>query len=145
MERIRLRGPPCSSSSTNDILGGMYELRIESVFHATHALRLYDGSLEEPHAHDWRVFVEIAAETLDAIEVVMDFHALEAIVRDATADLEGTDLNAHAAFEGINPSAERVAERLHARIAPSMPENITRLRVTVTEAQGCRASYSRSN
>ena len=31
----------------------MHAIRIERVFHASHALKLYDGAMEEPHAHDW--------------------------------------------------------------------------------------------
>ncbi len=119
----------------------MYELRIERVFHAAHALRLYDGSMETSHAHDWRTLVEIESETLDAIEVVMDFHELERVVGDATGALDQADLNAHPAFAGLNPSAERVAEHLYKVIAPGVPAPARLVRVTVTEAPGCRASY----
>ena len=119
----------------------MYELRIERVFSASHALRLYDGSLEEPHAHDWRVLVYVAAEVLDAFEVVMDFHELERIVNGVLGPLDGADFNTHAAFDGVNPTAERVAEHVFKAIAPQLPEPVKLTKVTVTEAPGCRASY----
>jgi 6-pyruvoyl-tetrahydropterin synthase len=120
----------------------MYELRIERVIHATHAIRLYDGSLEEPHAHDWAVFVYVASAELDAIEVVMDFHELEAIVDGVLAPLSGADFNAHEAFAEVNPTAERVAEHIYKAIAAELPDRVTLSKVTVTEAPGCRATYS---
>lgn len=119
----------------------MYELRIERVFTASHALRLYDGSMEESHTHDWRVFVHITAPKLDAIEVVMDFHELERIVGETLKPLDGTSLNDVPIFAGVNPSAERVVEHIYKAIAPRLPRGVTLAKVTITEAPGCRASY----
>lgn len=121
----------------------MYELRIERVVHATHAIRLYDGSLEEPHAHDWDVFVYVAAAELDAIEVVMDFHELERIVDGVLDPLRDADFNTHEAFAGVNPTAERVAEHIYNAIEPELPKRVGLKRVTVTESPGCRATYSK--
>jgi 6-pyruvoyltetrahydropterin/6-carboxytetrahydropterin synthase len=119
----------------------MYELRIERVFHADHAIRLYDGSLEPQHAHDWRTFAHITAERLDAIEVVMDFHELETIVDAALAPLRGTTLNVLPIFAKVNPTAERVAEHIYRQIAPKLPAGVKLSRLTVTESPGCQASF----
>lgn len=120
----------------------MYELEIERVFHAGHALRLYDGEMEEVHEHDWHVYVHVAAEKLDAIEVVMDFHELEKIVDGVINPLHERTLNEHDAFADVNPSAERVAEHIFKGIAPQLPKHVRLTRVTVTEAPGCKASYT---
>lgn len=119
----------------------MYELRIERVVHATHAIRLYDGSLEEPHAHDWEFFVRVASDGLDTIEVVMDFHELERIVDGVLSPLRDADFNEHAMFADVNPTAERVAELVYKAIGPQLSDGVRLTRVTVTEAPGCRASY----
>ena len=121
----------------------MHEIRIERRFNATHALRLYDGTMEPTHGHDWDVFIHVSAETLDAMETVMDFHELERIAAAVVGELDGTHLNDLDAFATTNPSAERVAEHLYRRIAGQLPEpdRVTLSRVTVTEAPGCRASY----
>ncbi len=119
----------------------MYELQVERVFHAAHALRLYDGVMEESHAHDWRVFVHVAAEKLDAIDVVMDFHELERIIDQAIGPLDGMSLNEVEALAKVNPSAERVAEHIGRAIAADLPDHVRLTRLTVTEAPGCRASY----
>lgn len=119
----------------------MHEIEIERVFHAGHALRLYDGTMETPHEHDWRTFIAVASDELDAIEVVMDFHELERIVDEVLGELDGRSLNEVDAFAKVNPSAERVAEHIYRRIAAVLPQGVTLRRVTVTEAPGCRASY----
>jgi 6-pyruvoyltetrahydropterin/6-carboxytetrahydropterin synthase len=121
----------------------MYELRIERDFTAGHALKLYDGTMEPMHEHVWRVLVHVQAAELDAMEVVMDFHALETIVGDVLRPLDGTRLNDVEAFAAVNPSAERVAEHIYKAIAPRLPEYVNLTCVTVTEAPGCRASFWR--
>ena len=109
----------------------MFELRIEQKFFASHALRLYDGSREPVHAHDWRVVVEVRSEKLDGIDVVMDFHALEGVVGGVLEGLRGRDLNEHPAFAAANPSAERVAEHVYREVAGAMPKGVVLRRVTV--------------
>ena len=123
----------------------MHELRIERVFHAEHAIRLYDGSLEPLHPHDWCTLVYVTAGRLDAIEVVMDFHELERIVEAVLAPLHNRSLNDLPFFAAVNPTAERVAEHLFNQIAPELPKAVALAKVTVTEAPGCRASYLGSN
>lgn len=119
----------------------MYEIEIQKVFHATHALKLYDGTMEEPHAHDWHTWVVVQADSLDPIEVVMDFHELENIVEGVIKPLQNTDLNKVALLDGFNPSAERIVERIYLAIEPQLPEQVQLVSVTVTEAPGCKATY----
>ena len=122
----------------------MFELRIERRFFASHALRLYDGSFEPPHAHDWRVEVVVRAAKLDAIDVAIDFHELERIVAAALDPLRDTHLNDQPVFTGKNPSAERVAEHIHAAVASKLPEGVELVSATITEAPGCRATFRSS-
>ena len=119
----------------------MYEIQIERLFRAGHSLRLYDGAMEPVHEHDWLTVVRLQAAKLDAIEVVMDFHELEKIVAQALSPLEGRVLNELEIFRGVNTSAERVVEHIYKAIAPRLPRGVKLARVTVTEAEGCRASY----
>ena len=118
-----------------------YELIIERVFTATHALRLYDGTLEEPHAHDWRVVVTIGSDELDEIDVVVDFHSLERWLDEVIEPMRGVDLNEQPWFAARNPSAERVAKHISDELEPRLPEPVSLLGVAVTEAPGCVAVY----
>jgi 6-pyruvoyltetrahydropterin/6-carboxytetrahydropterin synthase len=121
----------------------MYQIRTDRVFSAAHALRLPDGTLEPLHGHDWQVSVTVAADRLDAMQCVMDFHELERIVDAVLDPWRNAHLNDCRPFrEGeLNPSAERVAETIAHQVADELPEQVALVRVEVGEAPGCTAIY----
>ncbi len=121
----------------------MHEISVTATFKASHAIRLYDGSLEPLHEHDWRVCVTVASEKLDAIDCVMDFHELEAIVGRAVDPFRDGNLNGTAPFKGsqLNPAAERFAEHLAEAISSSLPKRVQLVSVAVTEAPECIAVF----
>ena len=86
-----------------------FEIRTVRTFSAAHQLRLYDGSLEPVHGHNWRVEVTVSAPELDSIGVVMDFHELERLVDEIVRPMHNRHLNELAAFSEVNSSAENVA------------------------------------
>ncbi len=86
-----------------------YLIRTTRRFSAAHSLKLYDGSLEPIHGHNWRATVTVAADQLDAIGVVMDFHELERLVDALVTPMHNRHLNELPAFATLNPSAENVA------------------------------------
>ena len=57
-----------------------FQITVTRRFSAAHQLRLYDGSLEPLHGHNWVVRVAVESRKLDAIGVVMDFHELERLL-----------------------------------------------------------------
>lgn len=87
----------------------MFEISTTREFAAAHQLRLYDGSLEPVHGHNWRVRVVVAAEKLDSVGLVMDFHELERRVDEILRPMHNRHLNELPAFAELNPSAENVA------------------------------------
>lgn len=87
----------------------MYELTTTATFAAAHQLRLYDGSLEPLHGHNWRVEVCVTAQRLDAIGVVMDFHDLERRLKRVIDLLHNRHLNDLPSFAALNPTTEHVA------------------------------------
>lgn len=100
----------------------MFEISTTRRFSAAHQLRLYDGSMEPLHGHNWRVRVTVSAPQLDPIGVVMDFHALERLVDQIIQPWHNGHLNETEAFRDLNPTAENVgvviagALRLPARV-----------------------------
>jgi 6-pyruvoyltetrahydropterin/6-carboxytetrahydropterin synthase len=114
-----------------------FEITIRRDFSASHQLRLYDGSLEPLHGHNWRVEVTVAAEKLDQIGVVMDFHELQRIVDEIVTPIHNRHLNDLPAFAKLNPSAENVA--LH--IAQSLASRVKVQSVQVWETPDCRAAW----
>lgn len=127
----------------------MYEITVSRVFSAAHAIRLYDGSTEPLHGHNWTVEVSARANQLDQIDVVMDFHLLEKILDDLVAQVHNQNLNEIEPFasssEGehpkANPTAERVASWLGTQIAEALPPHVSLASVRIGEAPGCVATY----
>ena len=118
-----------------------FEISTTRSFSAAHALRLYDGSTEPVHGHNWRVKVTVAAEKLDAIGVVMDFHELERLVDLVLAPLHNRHLNDLPPFSReLNPSAENVA--LHVGRSLRLPDGVRLVGVEVWETDTNSAKYS---
>lgn len=116
-----------------------FEITATRRFAASHQLRLYDGSLEVLHEHDWRVKVTVAAENLDAIGVVMDFHELERLLDAAIGPMQNRHLNDLPGFTQVNPSAENVA--LYIGRSLSLPGNVRLVCVEVWETADFSAVY----
>lgn len=125
----------------------MYEIIVEKIFSASHAIYLPDGSLEPLHGHNWPVAVTVAADQLDEIETVMDFHVLEKTIDSLMAQAHNRHLNEIPPFKGegdtlaVNPTAERVAWWIGEAVAASLPAHVRLVSVSVGEAPGCTAVY----
>ena len=108
-------------------------------FSAAHQLRLYDGSLEPLHGHNWVARVTVTADKLDAIGVVMDFHELERRLDAIITPMHNTHLNDLPPFKTTNPSTENVA--LHVGHSLSLPAGIKLSSVEVWETDQNSAVY----
>lgn len=120
----------------------MFEVRVVERFVAQHRLRYPDGQWELLHEHDWGVTVAIGGSTLNGMDVLVDFVPVRAALRTAIDAWRGRSLNDAAEFEGVNPSAERVAMHLAERLRPQVDTRARLLWVDVEEEAGCFARYS---
>lgn len=118
----------------------MFELRIETEFAAAHAI-VMQGQREPVHGHNWHVEVTIAAVTLDADGLIMDFHALQHALEQIVEPFRNRDLNQISPFDTINPTAEHVAQHIGQSLQPTLPAGVTLAQVCVTEAPRCVACY----
>ena len=117
-----------------------FEISTTRSFSAAHALRLYDGSLEPVHGHNWRVKVTVSSSKLDALGTVMDFHELERLVDAITVPMHNRHLNELQPFDAeLNPSAENVA--FHISRSLSLPADVRLERVEVWETDENSAVY----
>ena len=119
----------------------VFTIVVEAGFSATHRVRYADGTAEEPHGHTWRVRAFFSKEHLDGMGMVIDFGEAQTALRSAVNELENTDLNAHPALRGANPTAEVVAKYLFDRVLAAGISTLRR--VEVTEAPGCVAIFER--
>jgi 6-pyruvoyltetrahydropterin/6-carboxytetrahydropterin synthase len=117
-----------------------FDISTTRQFSAAHALRLYDGTTEPVHGHNWRVKVTVSAAKLDAIGVVMDFHELERSVDAVVAPWHNRHLNELEPFaRDLNPSAENVA--LHVARSLRLPSGVRLAGVEVWETDTNSATY----
>src|SRR3954466_6332376 len=108
-----------------------FEITTVRRFNAAHTLRLYDGSFEPVHGHNWRVKVTVGASGLDPIDVVMDFHELERLVDVLVVPMHNRHLNELQPFAStLNPSAEGVAVHI-GRSLGALPKGVKLLSVEV--------------
>lgn len=120
----------------------MFAIEVHTEFYASHQLRLPDGGIEPLHGHNWRVTARINSAQLDALETVMDFHAVEACLKKICALWNNRNFNDIRPFDkAINPSAERIAQRIAELLAPEIPPPATLHSIAITEAPGCVAMY----
>ena len=120
----------------------VFEITTTRGFAAAHQLRLYDGSLEPLHGHNWRVKVTVSAAKLDRIGVVMDFHELERLLDAVVGPMHNRHLNELAPFASeLNPSAENVALHVGRTLAPRLPSGVKLVSVEVWETDENSALY----
>jgi 6-pyruvoyltetrahydropterin/6-carboxytetrahydropterin synthase len=108
-----------------------FEISTTREFSAGHRIRLYDGSWEPMHGHNWTVKVTVSAQKLDRIGVVMDFHELERLVDTIIGPWRDGNLNDMPPFADVNPTAENVA--MHVGRSLLLPERIKLQSVEVWE------------
>ena len=136
----------------------MYEVSVQRVFSAAHALQLPDKTFEPLHGHDWQISVTVVSDRLDRMQTVMDFHQLERMVDRVIEPWRDGNLNELPPFcvnekLVVNPSAERVAEMISVAVIRQLAGEAgdgeglgvpgVRLRqVAVGESPGCTARFN---
>ena len=117
----------------------LFTITCKREFSASHQLRLYDGSLEPLHGHNWELQVVVGAKKLDKIGVVMDFHELERLIDLIISPMHNSHLNDLATFKKLNPSAENVAFYIGQSL--QVPRGVKVVSVEVWETRGNSAIY----
>lgn|SRR3989338_61142 len=121
----------------------MYEVTVEDFFLAAHFLKLYDGSWEHRHGHNWKVSVIMQSEKLDSMGVVVDFEALKPSLKKVLSEFHETSFNDHPDFKDkINPSTENIAKIIYDRLSQNMKSSNAKItKVTVWETPDASASF----
>ena len=125
----------------------MFEVTVEKMFSAGHALRGYRGKCENPHGHNYKVRLTLRGPELDNIGLLFDFIHLKAILNEISERLDHQFMNDVPPFTELNPSAENLAQYFYQetekRLTAQQPENGVRIAsVTVWETDTTTATYS---
>ena len=92
----------------------MYSLGVLREFSARHYLVGGDwGDENIEHSHRYRMELVLEAKELDRHGFLVDIVEVERHLDEVAAVFQGRTLNTLAAFEGINPSIERLATVIH--------------------------------
>jgi 6-pyruvoyltetrahydropterin/6-carboxytetrahydropterin synthase len=111
----------------------MFEVTVEAGFSSGHYLRNYRGKCENPHGHNYKVFVTLIGKELDETGLLLDFKLLKQVVRPVVDYLDHQMINDLKPFDEINPSAENLARYFYRETSQQLQE-MTAGRVTVKDA-----------
>ncbi len=111
----------------------MYEITVEAGFSSGHYLRNYRGKCENPHGHNYKVFVTLQGRELDETGLLLDFKLLKEVLRPVVLYLDHQMINELKPFDEINPSAENLARYFYLQTRQQLVE-MTGGRVRVKDA-----------
>jgi 6-pyruvoyltetrahydropterin/6-carboxytetrahydropterin synthase len=100
----------------------MFEVTVEAGFSSGHYLRNYRGKCENPHGHNYKVFVTLIGAHLDEAGLLLDFKLLKQVMRPAVDYLDHQMINDLKPFDEVNPSAENLARYFYEQTAEQMQE-----------------------
>jgi len=86
-------------------------------FSAAHILKNYPLACEKLHGHNYKVLIEVTADELDKIGMVLDYYVIDEIAKKYIAKLDHGYLNDIPPFDKVNPTTENVAKWLYDNMA----------------------------
>ena len=111
----------------------MFEVTVEAGFSSGHYLRHYRGKCENPHGHNYKVFVTLVGEELDEAGMLLDFKLLKQVMRPTVDYLDHRMINDLEPFVSeINPSAENLAKYFYQQTSTQLHQ-MTNGRVRVKD------------
>lgn len=124
----------------------MYTISVTHEFCAAHTL-IIAGTREPLHGHNFVTKATIAGDTLDDDGLLCDFHTVHAVLVEICNPFTNQNFNEIAPFDTTNPSAEliarHIADELAHRLDANLAPNARVHSVSITEAPGCVATYTR--
>lgn len=112
-------------------------------FAAAHFIPDHPGKCRRLHGHNYRVRVELGADELDRLGMVLDFAEVKKLLDAAAGRFDHRLLNEMEPFDRINSTAEEIARHLHDVLAGHLSENgrVRVERVEVWEGETSCAIY----
>src|SRR6201987_4628788 len=124
----------------------MFEVTVEAGFSSGHYLRNYRGKCENPHGHNYKVFITLQDSDLDEAGLLLDFKLLKQVMRPVVEYLDHQMINDLEPFTTLNPSAENLAryfyDESNERLQRGTNGRVHIKNVTVFETDSTTATYS---
>ena len=119
----------------------MYLLKVKNTFSSAHNIEGYPGKCGNIHGHNYTVTATFKTETLNHLDIAFDFSDAKSILKNVTSQLDHTNLNLLPQFNGINPTAERIAKIIFEHLMNLLPDKISIYEVEVEETPSNSAIY----
>ncbi|MCG8685734.1 MAG: 6-carboxytetrahydropterin synthase QueD [Desulfobacterales bacterium] len=124
----------------------MFELKVKTRFAGAHQLAMVGQKCENLHGHNWHVEVCVKGKKLNSAGVLADFGDIKRAVRAVVdGELDHKFLNELPAFEGMQPTSERIAvyiaQKVQAFLDKDLEENVSVSRVMAWESDDACAIY----
>lgn len=122
----------------------MYRLQVKSHFSSAHQVIGYEGPCAKTHGHNWKVLLEVEAESLDEVGISCDFRKIREILEGVTSRLDHEMINDVPPFDVINPTAEHLAKYIYDSVKDLLPEMLKIDNVQVSESDKYSVVYYES-
>jgi len=121
----------------------MFRLKVQDHFSSAHYLRNYQGACENLHGHNWKVELVVEGETLNEIEILLDFKDLKGLLKEVLSELDHRLINELPYFQKRNPSSENLARFIFERVKEKLNSypGVRVREVTVFETEKASATY----
>ena len=127
-------------------MASSYTLKIVTDFASAHTLRDYPGACSRMHGHNWKVEVEVIADTLDNVGMGIDFKEIKKRTKQVTAALDHRYINEIKPFDEINPTAENIAAYIYRGVGELINSERVRVSsVTLWETERACVRYSETS
>jgi 6-pyruvoyltetrahydropterin/6-carboxytetrahydropterin synthase len=120
----------------------MYKLSAMISISSAHYLNKYDGDCARLHGHNWKIKVDVTAQTLDESGMALDFKELKNITWKAIGKYDHQVFNKVEPFTKLNPTAENIARHFYHEIAAQLPDNIKMSKISLWETEKYLVEYS---
>ncbi|MBP9722630.1 MAG: 6-carboxytetrahydropterin synthase QueD [Gammaproteobacteria bacterium] len=112
-------------------------------FSAAHILRDYPEACERLHGHNYKVIIEVSANQLDHLGMVLDYVVIQNIANKYISIIDHQFLNNIPPFDKtLNPTAENVAAWLYQKMATDINNNrVTLESITIWETDHNYVKY----
>ena len=121
------------------------KISTEAHFDAAHRLPDHPGKCRRLHGHTYTIRAEIRGPLDESTGMVVDFGHVSAALQAVTAQIDHTYLNEVQVsfkpelFPSDNPTAERLAQWIHALVVFRMEEQGFHGLVSICLREGCKA------
>ncbi|HEY3488142.1 MAG TPA: 6-carboxytetrahydropterin synthase QueD [Gammaproteobacteria bacterium] len=120
-----------------------YTLKVLTEFASAHTLSGYPGACSRMHGHNWKVEVEVIANTLDQTGMAIDFKRIKQLANAVGNRLDHRYLNDIPPFDQVNPTAENIAAWFFQELSQNLnTENAKVHSITLWETDRACVKYS---